>query len=240
MAEITDAKRLQKALPREFERLSLNQRIQHMALFFSFILLVVTGMPLRYWQTSAAQKAIALMGGIGVRSVLHRIGAVMLILLCIYHLFYVLFSERGARDFRELVPARKDFSDLLQMLKYFFGLGKHKPRFGRYSYLEKFEYFAVGWGSVVMVGTGLVLWFQVPALMFLPKWALDVAQVIHSWEGLLAFLAIIIWHFYNVHFGPEHFPFSLLWWHGRIGEKEMMEHHSLEYEQLVKHSKDRA
>ncbi len=217
----------------EYEMLSLQQRVQHWVLIFSFVLLVVTGLALRYSQTPAAATAIAWMGGIGARYVLHRVGAVLLAGICIYHLGYVMFSERGGRDFRRLMFARKDISDVIQMLKFFFGLAKEKPRFGRFGYLEKFEYFSMGWGSLVMIGTGLVLWFPEASMMFLPKWMLDIARVIHSWEAMLAFLAIIIWHMYNVHLNPSSFPMSRVWLTGRISLEELKERHPLEYEEVI-------
>jgi cytochrome b subunit of formate dehydrogenase len=217
----------------EFERLSLNQRIQHWLLIFSFVLLVVTGLPLRYWETAPAEKAIQWMGGIEMRGDLHRFGALMLIGLFIYHLFYVLFAERGAREFRGLLFGKKDITDLVQMLKYYFGLAKEKPRFGRFSYLEKFEFFGVGWGSVIMIATGLALWYKELAMALLPKWALDLALVMHSWEALLAFLSIIILHMYNVHFNPSSFPMSKVWLTGRMTAHQMKEEHQLEYEQIL-------
>ena len=94
------------------------------------------------------------------------------------------------------------------MLKFYVGLSPNTPQFDRFNFIEKFEYLALAWGSVVMIATGLVLWFQDQAMVMLPKWTLDVAKVIHSYEALLAFLAIIIWHFYHVHLNPEVFPMS--------------------------------
>ena len=217
----------------EFERLSLNQRIQHWALIFSFTLLVVTGMPIRYADWPVSRVMVSLMGGVTFRAVLHRFGALLLIGLCTYHLLYVVFSRRGRQDLREFVPGVKDAKDLVHMLKYYFGLAMDKPKFGRYNFIEKFEYLAMGWGSVVMIGTGLVLWFENRAMIVLPKWMLDVADVIHSYEALLAFLAIVIWHFYHVHLNPESFPMSRIWLTGRITEHELRELHPLEYEKII-------
>ena len=218
---------------REFERLTLNQRVQHFALVLSFTLLVLTGMPVRFVDWPISKTVVWAMGGATVRSAVHRFAALVLIGLCVYHLFYVLFSKRGREDLGELTPGLKDVRDLVQMLKYYFGLSPAKPRFGRYSFVEKFDYLAVGWGSVIMIGTGLLLWFEDQALTVLPKWALDVAKVIHSEEALLAFLAIVIWHFYHVHLNPESFPMSEIWLTGRITERELKELHPLEYEKIM-------
>lgn len=108
------------------------------------------------------------------------------------------------------------------------------PKFDRFNFIEKFEYLALAWGSVVMIVTGFALWFQDQAMVVLPKWTLDIAKVIHSYEALLAFLAIIIWHFYHVHLNPEVFPMSRVWLSGEISEHEMKTLHPLEYERIMK------
>lgn len=222
-----------KRVEREFERLTLNQRIQHFILIFSFTLLVVTGMPISYADWPVSRFLVAAMGGVTFRAFLHRIGALMLIGICVYHLFYVMFSKRGRDDLGELTPGLKDATDLIQMLKYYFGLAETKPRFGRYNYIEKFEYLAMGWGSAVMIVTGFVLWFEDQALMILPKWMWDVANIVHSYEAVLAFLAIVIWHLYHVHLNPESFPMSRIFLTGRITEHELKELHPLEYEKIM-------
>jgi cytochrome b subunit of formate dehydrogenase len=99
--------------------------------------------------------------------------------------------------------------------------------------VEKFDYWAVYWGIVIMVGSGLLLWSPELAMRYLPKYALDIAQAVHSDEALLAAAAIIIWHFYNVHFNPECFPMNWAWLTGRISRKRMRKHHPLEYERLL-------
>lgn len=238
MSQVTTNASAAANQPHEFLRFTLNQRAQHWLLILSFVMLVVTGMPLRYPGNPVAAKAVMLMGGIGARSIIHRCGALLLIGLCIYHVAYILFSEKGSRDFRAMFFQWRDLTDMIAMMKFYFGLGKSKPRFGRFSYQEKFEYYAVGWGSVVMIGTGLLLWFPEAASGFFPKWALDVARIVHSWEGLLAILAIIISHMYTVHLNPDIFPMSSIWLTGRIREEELQRHHPLEYEEIMLHSKD--
>jgi formate dehydrogenase subunit gamma len=233
MTAHSDSAPTQKREEREFERLTLNQRIQHFILIFSFTLLVVTGLPIRYADWPVSRFLVAAMGGVTFRAFLHRVGALMLIGVCVYHLFYVMFSKRGREDLGELTPGLKDATDLIQMLKFYFGLAEAKPRFGRYNYIEKFEYLAMGWGSAVMIVTGFILWFEDQSLMFLPKWMWDVANIVHSYEALLAFLAIVIWHLYHVHLNPESFPMSRVFLTGRITEHELKELHPLEYEKIM-------
>jgi formate dehydrogenase subunit gamma len=219
--------------PREFERFSGNFRVQHMVLMVSCIILIITGLPLKFHEARVSQIFFDLIGGVQMSTLIHRIGAVGLISVGAYHLLYLIASREGRRNFWALLPRPKDATDLFQMLRYFLGRTDQKPRFGRFSYVEKFDYWAVYWGMLIMIGSGLLLWFLETSLRFLPKFAADIAREAHSDEGLLATLAIIIWHFYNVHLNPEHFPMNWTFWTGMIGEEEMRRHHPLEYEELM-------
>lgn len=219
--------------PREFERFSWNFRAQHMVLLASCLILIITGLPLKFHEARFSQIFFDLVGGVQMSTLIHRIGAVGLIAVGAYHLFYLVAVREGRRNFWELLPWPKDVTDFFQMLRYFLGKSDEKPRFGRFSYVEKFDYWAVYWGMVIMIGSGLILWFLETSLRFLPKFAADIAREAHSDEGLLATLAIIIWHFYNVHLNPEHFPMNWTWWTGAVSEEEMRMHHPLEYEELI-------
>ncbi|MFQ6672408.1 MAG: hypothetical protein ACE5KY_03835, partial [Candidatus Tectimicrobiota bacterium] len=160
-------------------------------------------------------------------------GASGLIFVAIYHSLYTILSRQGRRDIVLLLPRLQDVKDLIAQLKYFLGRSDEHARFGRFSYIEKFDYWAVYWGCVIMIGSGALLWFQDITLLYLPKYWLDIAKEAHSDEALLAVLAIVIWHFYNVHLNPARFPGSLIWWHGRISREEMMDHHPLEHEHIM-------
>ena len=219
---------------RYFERLTLNQRIQHVIMMTSFFLLVATGLPVLFHQASASPAVIAFFGGFAMRSALHRVGAITLIGVCIYHVFHALFTRRGHEDFMAFMPNWKDLLDAIGMMKFYFGFSRNTPRFDRYNFIEKFEYLALGWGSVVMIITGFILWFEEQAMLVLPKWALDVAAVVHGYEAMLAFLAIIVWHFYHVHFKPGVFPMSRIWLDGKISEHEMKEDHPIEHERIIR------
>jgi len=218
---------------REFERFGWNFRTQHMILLVSCLILILTGLPLKFHEARLSQLFFDLVGGVQMSTLIHRIGAVGLIAVGAYHLLYLAAFREGRRDFWELLPRSKDVTDLFQMLRYFLGKTDEKPRFGRFSYVEKFDYWAVYWGMVIMIGSGLILWFLETSLQYLPKFAADIAREAHSDEGLLATLAIIIWHFYNVHLNPEHFPMTWTMFTGKISEEEMRRHHPLEYEELV-------
>jgi len=215
-----------------FQRFNRNFRFQHIVLFSSVIILIITGMPLKFPNFILSRLVITLWGGINNSTTVHRIGAGMLIYFMVHHLLYTILSRDGRKDLFLLLPGLKDLRDAAQNIRYFLGKDSEKPRFGRFSYIEKFDYWAVYWGCVIMIGSGAFLWGESIALKYFPKFVLDIAHEMHSDEALLATLAIVIWHFYNVHFNPERFPGTLLWWHGQISEHEIKEEHPLEYEEI--------
>jgi len=116
------------------------------------------------------------------------------------------------------------------MYLYYLGRRAEKPRFDRFNYVEKFEYYALAWGTVVMTFSGLALTYEEAAMRVLPKWAWDIVYAVHGYEALLAFLAIIIWHLYNVHLRPGIFPMNWAWITGKMPEEQLREEHPLEYE----------
>ncbi len=220
-----------------FLRFNRNFRFQHMILFVSCIVLIITGMPMKFPDVPMMRQLVSLMGGLELVRLLHRIGASLLIFVALYHTLYTFFFRDGRRDFLLLIPRPKDFIDFFTNIKYYIGKSKEKAQFSRFSYIEKFDYWAVYWGCVIMIGSGALLWFENFSLRYLPKFILDISKEAHSDEALLATLAIVIWHFYNVHFNPTKFPGSLMWWHGRITEEEIMEEHPLEYQEIMEEAK---
>jgi formate dehydrogenase subunit gamma len=217
----------------KFLRFNRNFRFQHMVLFSSVIILIITGMPLKFPNFILSRFVINFWGGIQNSTVVHRIGAGMLIYFMVHHFFYTILTKDGRRDFLLMIPGPQDARDVVQNIRHFLGKTPDKPRFGRFSYVEKFDYWAVYWGCVIMIGSGLFLWFETDVMRLLPKYAVDMAHEMHSDEALLATLAIVIWHFYNVHFNPDRFPGTLLWWHGQLTEHEMKEEHPREYDEIM-------
>lgn len=220
-----------------FQRFSLQFRIQHMILFISTTILILTGIPL--WCLSRSDfivwnsECFQWLGGIRAISLTHRYTAGVLILLSAYHLLYTIFSKKGRREFIELLPSFKDVANVTTNSLYFLGLTKKHPQFARYSYIEKFDYWAVYWGCVIMIGSGLAMLFPSQCARYCPWLTFDLAAEIHAGEAILATLALFIWHFYNVHFNPSHFPDTLMWLHGRITKEQMISEHPLEYEKMM-------
>ncbi|MGE5236252.1 MAG: formate dehydrogenase subunit gamma [Acidobacteriota bacterium] len=218
----------------EFERLSLNIRLQHVLMAVSVVVLVFTGLPLKFHENAWAKAIIDLLGGPDVSPLIHRAAATGLIVAGLWHLFYIALTREGRWNFKQLIPMPKDGLDAFQQIRYYLGLTDKRPKFDRFSYVEKFDYWAVYWGMVIMIGSGTVLWFTNFFLRYFPKWATDIAKEAHSDEALLATLAIVIWHFYNVHLNPHKFPMNRTFITGKISAREMIEEHPLEYERLMK------
>ena len=126
-----------------FQRFNRNFRFQHMVMFTSVIILIITGMPLKFPEFVLSRYVVALWGGIHNSTIVHRIGAGMLIYFMVHHLFYTILSRDGRRDFLLLIPMPKDARDAVQNVRHFLGKEPEKPRFGRFSYIEKFDYWAV-------------------------------------------------------------------------------------------------
>jgi cytochrome b subunit of formate dehydrogenase len=218
----------------EFQRFSLTFRAQHLVLVVSCLILIFTGLPLKWPNSAWANVYFRLTGGVAVSGAIHRVGAVGLIGVGLFHLFYITCLAEGRKNLRELLPRLKDVRDVLTNVGYFLGRRREGARFGRFSYIEKFDYWAVYWGMVVMITSGLMMWGEEIAMRLFPKFALDMAHEAHSDEALLATLAIIVWHFYNVHLNPHKFPMSWTWWHGKLTKEEMLREHPLEYEEIMR------
>jgi len=217
-----------------FYRFGVNIRAQHFILAVSTTLLIITGLPLRFHDNIIFKFIVYLLGGIQNSTFLHRVGAAGLMFVCFWHMCWLALTKEGRKEFFALLPMPKDLFDMIQNIKYFLRVSNEKAKFDRFSYIEKFDYWAVYWGVVVMVGSGLLLWFQDIALLFLPKFILDIAKEMHRDEALLATLAIVIWHMYNAHLNPHKFPGTLVIWNGLMTKEEMMDEHPLEYERILK------
>ena len=193
-------------------RFTKSERVQHTILTASFIVLAYTGFALRNPRAWWAMPFAIWGTGFDWRGVIHRATAIIFICLVLYHACYLFFTKRGKEQLKTLIPKWKDFLDVIKMTKYNLGIEKKKPDHTRYSYVEKAEYWALVWGSVIMIITGSMLTFEDFFLRYFPKWILDVARTIHFYEAVLAVLAIIVWHLYFTIFDPDHYPldFSII------------------------------
>jgi cytochrome b subunit of formate dehydrogenase len=211
-------------------RMTVNQRWQHLVLLTSFIVLVITGFALKFPYSGLAE---ALAMGEKLRSIVHRVAGVILIGAGIYHVFYLAMTAEGRRLIRAFAPGPKDVFDAWATMRYYLGLGGEKPRYGRFSYAEKAEYWALVWGSVLMAVTGIMMWAKVTTGNLLARWWVDVATSIHYYEAILATLAILVWHFYQVFLDPDVYPMNWAWWDGKMPVHRYREEHGLDTEALA-------
>jgi formate dehydrogenase gamma subunit len=220
------AKRLKT---RSVVRLTRNQRLQHWLLLTSFMVLVFSGFALQYpdswlaWLLGASEFW---------RRIIHRVAALVMLVVGVYHLGYLALTTDGRGWVRDMLPRWKDVADVAQNFAYYLGLRDHKPKIARFGYAEKSEYWAVIWGTFVMGLTGLMIWFKLGIFAFLPRWYTDIALAIHYYEAILATLAIVVWHFYHVIFDPDVYPINYAVLDGRVSEELYKEEHELDYERM--------
>jgi cytochrome b subunit of formate dehydrogenase len=223
-------------------RFTLYHRLTHATVILSFFLLVITGLPLRFSQAFWAGPLMGLLGGVAMAGILHRIGAVITFGYFAAHLFYLVRKIVRAPDPMKmfwgrdsLVPQPRDVVDFWNQVRWYFGRGA-RPRFARYSYMEKFDYFAVFWGVAIIGGSGLMLWFPEFFARFLPGWVFNVATIVHADEALLASGFIFTIHFFHVHFRPEKFPLDAVMFTGRATRSYMEEEHPEILDQIDRHA----
>lgn len=236
-----------------FTRFTPFERFLHLLVVTSFLLLVITGMPLKFYYTDWAKTLFTFIGGAPTARWLHRFGAVVTFLYFGLHLLQLLrlaWQRRGQlRDPQtgrwqlrrlghalfgpdSMIPTRQDWRDFVAHQRWFFGRGP-KPQFDRWTYWEKFDYFAVFWGVFAIGLSGLVMWFPTVFTRFLPGWIINVALIVHSDEALLAAGFIFTIHFFNTHFRLEKFPMDTVIFSGRISKTEMQHERKRWYDRLV-------
>ena len=214
---------------RYFVRLNRAERVQHMIFAACFIVLVITGFMLKI-----PDRVVLYFGQFGetvfsYRSLLHRTAGIVMILVCVYHVYYLIFKAAGRRWLIDMLPRPKDLWDMRDNFFYFIHVKKEPPEFDRFCYKHKIEYGALVAGSTIVSATGLILWSQSEW----SKFVVDIATLVHGMEAILACLAIMIWHFYEVHFKPHKSPLDNTWLTGVIDEEEMKEEYALHYKKIM-------
>lgn len=218
-------------------RFAPQDRVLHGLLMASFLGLSLTGLPLLFADAPWAARMAALFGGYGVTGTLHRTAAVLLMICFGTHVGRILFRVYVRKDLGilwgpdSLVPQPRDIVQLAQHMRWFLGLGP-RPRFDRFTYWEKFDYWAVFWGMGIIGTSGLMLWFPSFFSRFLPGWVFNVALLVHGEEALLAMVFIFTVHFFNGHIRPEKLPMDTVIFTGRVDLEEMRHERPAEYERL--------
>jgi cytochrome b subunit of formate dehydrogenase len=235
-----------------FFRFTVNQRVQHFILAWSVVTLVLTGMPLKFPDASWAPYLYSLFGGIHAAPVIHKVFGAILLALFVYHIVYLVYviykfqvlpmkKKEGLTIFKvlkllanqPLVPNLKDAKDIGQLMKYLLYLSTTRPDGAKYTWKEKFDYWAPFWGMIIIGFSGLVMWNKELATLIFPGQLINFSLIAHSDEALLAALFLFIWHWYNAHFSQAVFPMGTAFITGYLPEELMIEEHYEEYVEIM-------
>ncbi len=193
--------------PEEAEyRSNRHFRIAHWLVLISFPVLALTGFALKFPDAWWARPFILWNGHFDLRGSIHRAAAVVLMAALGYHVVHLFVDKRARQILSGMVPRIRDIRDLQDMVSYNLGFSAARPALGEFNYVQKIEYLAFLWGTIIMALSGLTLWFNTLALRYFPKWVLDAATALHYYEAILATFAILIWHMYSVVFDPDVYP----------------------------------
>lgn len=220
---------------KEIVRFDRHQIVQHVLLMVTFILLAFTGLPMKFSTWAISQWWIGVWGGIDVFRAVHRFAAYAMIFDCLYHLVYIGWNVLVLKKPfpYKMVPSPKDFKDFAQEMAYFVGLSKERPKYDRFNWREKFDYWAIFWGMPVIGISGFIMMYPVLATRFLPGWVVPAAFVAHGDEAVLAVVWIFLVHLVFNHVAPKVFPFNKSIFTGRVSRERYKDEHPLEYERLV-------
>jgi thiosulfate reductase cytochrome b subunit len=223
---------------RRFRRANMRM---HIVIITTFILLALTGLPLKFYDAPWAQTLVNVLGGIDSTRFIHRVAAIGTFGYLIAHVIEVIYRAfvKGEKGMfwgpNSMTPQLKDVKDFFGNLRYFLYLGK-RPQGDRWTYFEKFDYLAVFWGVALIGLSGLFLWMPDFFSRFLPGWTLNAAHVIHADEALLATGFIFVFHFFHTHLRPESFPMDLVVFTGKMSLERFKAERPLEYQRLVENN----
>jgi cytochrome b subunit of formate dehydrogenase len=205
-------------------RFTLGQRVEHLILIISFTILGITGLSQTYYNSAFGKIFMTLLGGIDTFRQVHHVAAFVFGAQSLFHIAVFIDDAFVHRHMSKMFPAWSDVTDAIEMIKFNLGLAAHHPRFDRYNFEEKAEYWALVWGTVVMGATGIMQWFPMQLTSVFPGWIIPVARALHRWEAILAVLAILTWHFYHSVIKT----LNLSIFTGKMTIEQMKEEHPLE------------
>jgi formate dehydrogenase subunit gamma len=209
-------------------RFNLKQRIEHLATMLIFTGLCLTGLPQKFYTAGWAQWVVHAVGGIDNARWIHRALGVALAISTLVHFVNAFAAIVARKTGFNIVPNQKDFRDAIDTLRYYLGLADRPAEFDRYDYKQKWEYWGLVVGNIIMIVSGFILFYPTVAARMVPGQVIPAAKVAHSNEGLMAFLVITIWHIFNAHLNPDVFPFDTSIFTGKISRERMEHEHPLE------------
>ncbi|HEX9115938.1 MAG TPA: hypothetical protein VGA61_07715, partial [Anaerolineae bacterium] len=212
----------------QYVRFTMAQRLEHIVLLVSFTMLAVTGLPQKFAGNGIAEWVIALFGGIEAIRTIHHVSAYVFLLMSVYDVVVTLYKVFVLHVELTMLPGLRDLLDAVGAVRYNLGLAKERPLLPRYSFEEKAEYWAMVWGTLIMALTGFMLLNPIMFTKIMPGEIIPAAKAAHGAEAILAVLAIIVWHFYNVHMKS----WNTSMWTGKLSEHHMAEEHGEELVQI--------
>jgi formate dehydrogenase subunit gamma len=213
-------------------RFSVWGRVQHALIIVLFTLLLVTGLPQKWPQIDLSRWLVDHMGGVFATRWIHRATGVGFSLLVGAHLAVAITGVLTRRMKATMLLGTQDFKDAIDNLRYYAGYAKVPPKFGRFDYRQKFEYWGLIFGSLIMVATGYILYFPVGTSRVLPAELIPAAKAMHSYEAMFALLIVLIWHLAGAHLAPESFPMDTSIFTGKIRKDKLRHEHALEHDEL--------
>lgn len=223
---------------KQFQRFSGIWRIAHLLFALTLMLLTLTGIPLFYPDAPWAKPLMSMLGGPERAGIIHRINAVLFAAVFFWHLIYLTLKiGRNWKNFKifgpnSLVPGLQDLKDIIAMFKWFFGKAP-RPVFDRWTYWEKFDYWAPFWGVTIIGVSGILMWVPHITALYLPGWVFSVAAIFHSEEAFLAVVFLFTVHFFNNHFRPDKFPLDRVMFTGTMTLEDLQQEHPLHYQRLL-------
>ena len=235
MTAVIPAETTQVMLEKTFKRFDMSQRWEHMLLFLSATTLLLTGLPQKYRETNWSQYLLSTPDRLLLIQQIHHIAATVLIIEAVYHLGRAIYQLSRRKLSANMFPTWQDVRDAGQMILFLLFIRKEKPKFGKYNFEQKVTYWVVFFGFLLMIISGLVIWFPLLFTQLLPGGVVPAAKLMHSTESIVAAIFILIWHFYHVHI--ERLNLSIFT--GKLSENEMREYHAKEYERLERKKKEK-
>jgi cytochrome b subunit of formate dehydrogenase len=223
---------------KQFQRFGPWWRLGHLLFAVSLMILTLTGMTLMYAGSAWAPTVMQLLGGPKSAAIIHRVNAVIFAGVFVIHLIYIVIRlAKNWKTFKifgpdSLIPGPQDLWDVIAMFKWFFGMAP-KPTFDRWTYWEKFDYWAPFWGVAIVGFSGLIMWFPNVTASFLPGWVFNVAVITHGEEAFLAAVFLFTVHFFNNHFRPEKFPLDTVMFTCTMTFEHFVRDHPLHYKRLL-------
>lgn len=213
------------------------QRLQHTLGMLVFTLLVVTGLPQKFSDAAWARAVLGFFGGVNLARYFHRAAGVAFAVLVVVHFGKAAWGLLGRKVDLSMVFTRKDLLDASLALRHQLGLTPEHPRYDRFEYKQKFEYWGLVLGGMIMIVTGLILMYPTWATRLMPGDFIPMSKVAHGNEAVMATLVIVFWHMYNAHLAPEVFPFDRSIFTGKISRERMEHEHPLELARLEAQAK---